>query len=67
MAEYHLDRRGLGEVLSSFRYSYAVVQFFGGWLVDALGPRIVFPLAVGFWSFAGLGTAFSQSISSLRA
>jgi len=66
MAEFHLDRRGLGEVLSSFRYSYAAVQFFGGWLVDAAGPRTIFPLAVGFWSFASLGTAFSQSITGLR-
>jgi ACS family hexuronate transporter-like MFS transporter len=66
MAEFHLDRRGFGEILSSFRYSYAALQFFGGWLVDAIGPRIVFPLAVGFWSFAGLGTAFSQSMAGLR-
>ena len=39
MAEFHLDRRGFGELVSSFRYSYAFVQLFGGWLVDAAGPE----------------------------
>jgi MFS transporter, ACS family, hexuronate transporter len=66
MAEFHLDQEHFGEIVSSFRYSYAAVQLFGGWLVDAAGPRLVFPLAVGLWSAAGICTGWSQTISGLR-
>jgi MFS transporter, ACS family, aldohexuronate transporter len=66
IAEFHLSHEGFGNVVSSFRYSYAAMQFIGGWLVDAVGPRVVFPLAVAFWSAAGFGTAFVRSIGALR-
>ncbi|MCU1258993.1 MAG: sugar phosphate permease [Bryobacterales bacterium] len=67
IAEFHLDHRGFGEIVSWFRYSYAAVQLLGGWLVDALGPRLVFPLAVAFWSAAGMGTAWVHTLGGLRA
>lgn len=66
IAEFHLSRESFGGVISSFRYSYAAMQLVGGFLVDAFGPRMVFPLAVAFWSAAGIGTAFTQSIGALR-
>src|SRR4051794_30615547 len=47
MAEFRIDKEGFGQIVASFRYSYAAVQLFGGWIVDAVGTRIVFPLAVG--------------------
>lgn len=65
IAEFRLDHRGFGHVVSSFRYSYAAVQLFGGWLVDAAGPRLVFPLAVALWSTAGFGTAWVRTIGGL--
>ncbi len=65
MAEFHLDRQHFGDVVSSFRYSYAAVQLFGGWLVDAAGPRLVFPIAVAFWSAAGICTGLSRTMGGL--
>src|ERR1041385_7912460 len=56
IAEFHTDKAGFGELIAAFRFSYAGVQFFGGWIVDALGPRMVFPAAVGLWSCAGMLT-----------
>ena len=47
IAEFHLSEEGFGHVVSAFRYSYAFVQLFGGWIVDAYGPGVVFPAAVG--------------------
>src|SRR5260370_42359373 len=67
IAEFHLDHRGFGEIVSSFRYSYAMAQLFGGWVVDAFGPRAVFPIAVALWSAAGFGTAWAQGFNGLRA
>ena len=67
MAEFHLDERGFGEIVSSFRYSYAMVQIFGGWVVDAAGARVVFPVAVALWSAAGFGAAFAHTLGALRS
>ena len=38
--EFHTDNAGFGEMIAAFRFSYAAVQFFGGWIVDALGARL---------------------------
>jgi len=65
MAEFGLDKEGFGRVLGAFRYSYALVQVFGGWIVDAFGARWVFPGAVGLWSIAGMATAFAPTFSTL--
>jgi ACS family hexuronate transporter-like MFS transporter len=67
IAEFHLTHESFGGVVSSFRYSYAAMQFLGGPLVDAVGPGVIFPIAVAFWSAAGIGTAFARTIGALRA
>ncbi len=67
MAEFHLNQQHFGDVVASFRYSYAAVQLFGGWLVDAAGPRLVFPMAVALWSAAGVFTGLSHTMAGLRA
>jgi MFS transporter, ACS family, hexuronate transporter len=67
MQEFGLDKEGFGRVLGAFRYSYALVQVFGGWIVDAFGARWVFPAAVGLWSSAGMMTAFAPTLPALLA
>lgn len=67
MNEFGLDKEGFGRVLGAFRYSYALVQVFGGWIVDAFGARGIFPMAVGLWSVAGVMTAFSPTLGTLMA
>lgn len=65
IADFHLTKEGFGRVLASFRYSYGVVQIFGGFLVDAKGPGIVFPIASGLWSLSGLLTGFADTVGFL--
>ncbi len=65
IAEFRLTRESFGEVISAFRYAYGIVQIAGGWLVDAHGPRVVYPTAVGLWSLAGILTVFAQSVGML--
>jgi MFS transporter, ACS family, hexuronate transporter len=65
IAEFHTDKAGFGELIAAFRFSYAAVQFFGGWIVDALGPRIVFSAAVGVWSCAGMLTGVAGGLGSM--
>jgi MFS family permease len=65
--ELHLSNTELGFALSAFAYPYAVVQLFGGWLGDKLGPRRVlacFGLIVACSSFM---TAFAGSLITLAA
>lgn len=65
MAEFHLSKESFGEVIAAFRYAYGIVQIAGGWLVDARGSRVIYPLAVGLWSLAGVLTAFATSVRML--
>lgn len=67
MAEFHISKEGFGEVIASFRYAYAAFQIGGGWLVDSLGARMLFPAALGLWSAAGMLTALAGSIFTLKA
>ena len=67
IAEYGLTHEQFGELLAWFRYSYAGVQIGGGWLVDSLGPRLLYPAAVGLWSTAGVLTAFTGTVGGLSA
>lgn len=66
--EFLLSDTEFGMILSSFGVGYFLLTVVGGWLVDKLGPRLVWPLAavcwslcvcflgfaVGFWSFVGI-------------
>lgn len=65
MAEFHLSKEAFGEVIAAFRYAYGIFQIAGGWLVDARGSRLIYPLAVGLWSLAGALTAFTASVRML--
>ena len=67
IAEFGLSKEGFGQVVAVFRYSYALVQIFGGWIVDAYGVRAVFPSAVGVWSVAGILTAFAPTLAAISA
>lgn len=65
IANFRLTNEQFGQIVGAFRYSYGLVQIFGGFLVDFYGPRIVFPMASGVWSLAGLLTGFATTASML--
>ena len=65
IAEFYLTNERFGQIVGAFRYSYGVVQLFGGFLVDGYGPKIVFPVASGAWSAVGLLTGFATSVGML--
>jgi ACS family hexuronate transporter-like MFS transporter len=65
MREFGLDKEGFGRLVAVFRYFYAAVQIGGGWLADCLGPRGLFPAAVGLWSAAGMMSAWAPGLWSL--
>jgi ACS family D-galactonate transporter-like MFS transporter len=45
----------MGLILSAFGWTYAALQVPGGWLVDKVPPRILYPAAIALWSLATIG------------
>lgn len=50
VTDLHLSPAIMGVVFSAFSWSYAVAQIPGGWVLDRIGTRITYFLAVSFWS-----------------
>jgi MFS family permease len=65
--DLHLSNTELGFAFSAFAYPYAVVQLFGGWLGDKLGPRRVLAFFGLIVAFASLLTAFAGGLATLAA
>lgn len=63
--DLHFDPAQLGIVFSSFFVGYSIFCFVGGWASDRWGPRLVFGVAMAWWSvFCGL-TAVATGFVSL--
>lgn len=54
-----------GLMLSSFFWTYAVFQLPAGWLVDRFGPRVMYPLAILWWSVGTAATALVRGVGSI--
>jgi ACS family hexuronate transporter-like MFS transporter len=65
IAEFGLTKEGLGSIIGAFRFAYGIFQLLGGFLVDGYGPRIVYPVAGGLWSLAGILTGVASSVTLL--
>jgi ACS family glucarate transporter-like MFS transporter len=63
--EYGFDQVWKGIILSAFFWSYAAFQIPSGWLIDKFGVRIVYTVAVIWWSFWTAMTAVAQGVHSL--
>ena len=64
-AELHLSPAAMGIIFSAFSWSYAAAQLPGGWLLDRVGTRVAYCLAVTFWSAFTLLQGFARGVVSL--
>jgi len=64
-SEFHLDAATLGLMFSAFSWSYFAAQVPVGIMLDRLGPRIIYALALAGWSFFTLLQAFAGGIGAL--
>ncbi len=55
--ELHLNHFQLGLILRAFFWTYAVFQRISGYLVNRVGPRIMYSFAVVWWSASTAATA----------
>ncbi|HMD37910.1 MAG TPA: MFS transporter [Candidatus Acidoferrum sp.] len=53
-----------GNLVSAFQIAYAFGMVLAGRLIDRLGTRLGYALAMIFWSLASMGTALANSLSS---
>jgi sugar phosphate permease len=56
--EFGLSNEQYGELLASFRWTYALMQLPAGMMADRFSLRMTYGLAVGLWSLAGGAAAF---------
>ena len=63
--EFHLDPVQLGLVFSAFGWTYTPFQLPGGWLVDRVHPRILYPATIMLWSLATLTLGLATGLLSL--
>src|SRR5207253_10855396 len=52
-----------GNLVIVFQAAYALGMLAVGWLVDRLGTRLGYALALIFWSLASMGTALASSLT----
>src|SRR5437879_5461974 len=65
--DFHLTSQGKGLLLSSFFWSYALMQTPIGWCADRFNLRWLYAGAFIIWSFAQGLTGLSRSLSALLA
>jgi ACS family glucarate transporter-like MFS transporter len=61
---FHFSDAMKGVVLAAFFWSYGLAQVPSGWLIDRLGVRLIYPLALVWWS---LGTAATGLVRTANA
>jgi ACS family hexuronate transporter-like MFS transporter len=64
-AEFHLSNSNYAAIVNAFLATYAISYSFAGWVLDRLGVSRGLSLAIGWWSGAGMLTAFAQGPLSL--
>jgi ACS family D-galactonate transporter-like MFS transporter len=64
-SEFGLHPVQLGVVFSAFGWTYTPLQIPGGWLVDRLHPRVLYPITIFFWSIATLCLGLSTGLLML--
>ncbi len=67
VSELRISPAVMGVVFSAFSWSYAAAQVPGGWVLDRIGTRLTYFLAVSFWSLFTLVQGFVNGVSSLLA
>jgi ACS family hexuronate transporter-like MFS transporter len=54
-------------IIGAFELAYAISVVGMGKLIDKFGVRLIFSIAVGFWSIASMGHAFAQNVVEFAA
>jgi MFS transporter, ACS family, D-galactonate transporter len=65
--QFKLDPVQHGLVFSAFGWTYTPLQLPGGWLVDRVPPRVLYPVIIILWSLATLTTGLANGLVAMIA
>ena len=62
MKEFNIDGTEMGIIMAAFFWAYALLQVPMGYIADKFGQRIVYSIAVAWWSIAQMCIAVCSSL-----
>jgi ACS family hexuronate transporter-like MFS transporter len=65
--EFGWDENDYGTIVSAFQAAYAFGFLIMGWLIDRLGPKIGYSVAITIWTIGHVAHGFSSSVGSFVA
>jgi MFS transporter, ACS family, D-galactonate transporter len=64
-SEFAISPFHMGLVFSAFGWTYTPLQIPGGWLVDRVHPRVLYPSTIVFWSLATVSLGLANGFALL--
>jgi ACS family hexuronate transporter-like MFS transporter len=65
VGQFHTNLTNFGWLLSIFSIAYAGSALFAGWFLDRAGVNRAISVAVGWWSFAAIGSGLAPTLAWL--
>jgi len=62
--ELHFSEVDYSRIIMAFLLAYMIMQVLAGWLIDRVGVRVGFILAMVLWAFSMIGHAFARGVRS---
>ena len=63
--DLHISDVQMGLIFSAFSWTYAFLQIPGGWVLEKIGPRVTFGIALMFWSVVTGAISLARGFGSL--
>lgn len=64
---FNMSQSDYGWIIFSFQLSYGIMMLVFGWIIDRIGTRAGFALAMLWWSFAAMSQALAHGVASFAA
>jgi MFS transporter, ACS family, aldohexuronate transporter len=61
---FHWSQSDYGWIINAFMVAYAIMMLVSGGVIDWLGTRVGYALAMGWWSLAAMGHALASGVFS---
>jgi MFS transporter, ACS family, hexuronate transporter len=66
-SEFGWSEDDYGNIVTAFQAAYALGFLFMGWLIDKLGPKIGYAIAIVIWTVGHVAHGFASSITAFMA
>jgi MFS transporter, ACS family, hexuronate transporter len=66
-SEFGWSEDDYGNIVTAFQAAYALGFLFMGWLIDKLGPKIGYAIAIAIWTVGHVAHGFASSIAAFMA